>query len=274
MVKKRTNALHQQVPHSLWKACSHARRLHGVAYDHRGRANVHARYRAAGPVILVRLRQHGLSIAFAALFLAAIIGQSVAGLHVFNEEQTLHGNPPMSWGDFVTSSEFVVAVAANWQSEYLQFFLFIFATIWLVQRGSPESKKPGKEGPGSDEDQLLGAHVRQDSPRWAQAGGWRSALFSNSLLIAMGIAFLLSWLAQSLAGVVVYNSDHADHGRSAITWIEYLATADFWDRTLQNWQSEFLAVGSMIGLSIYLRQRGSPESKPVGAPHDQTHIEG
>lgn len=104
--------------------------------------------------------------------------------------------------------------------------------------------------------------------------GLRHTLFSNSLLIVMGTIFVLSWLAQSLAGVVVYNQDQADHGQAAATWAEYLVSADFWNRTLQNWQSEFLAVGSMIALSIFLRQRGSPESKPVGAPHDESHVAG
>jgi hypothetical protein len=222
----------------------------------------------------MRIRQHGLSIAFGIIFALALIGQSIAGLQVFNEEQLEHGLDPVTYLQFVTSSEFVVDVAENWQSEYLQFFLFIFATIWLVQKGSPESKKPGDEGLGSDEDQLVGEHARPDSPTWAKATGWRHTLYSNSLLIVMGAIFLLSWLIQSLSGVVVYNAEQAEHGEAAISWAEYLVGADFWNRTLQNWQSEFLAVGSMAVLAIYLRQRGSPESKPVGAPHHATGIEG
>jgi hypothetical protein len=221
----------------------------------------------------MRIRQHGLSIAFGIIFALALIGQSIAGLQVFNEEQLEHGLDPVTYLQFVTSSEFVVDVAENWQSEYLQFFLFIFATIWLVQKGSPESKKPGDEGLGSDEDQLVGEHARPDSPTWAKATGWRHTLYSNSLLIVMGAIFLLSWLIQSLSGVVVYNAEQAEHGEAAISWAEYLVGADFWNRTLQNWQSEFLAVGSMIALSIFLRQRGSSESKPVGAPHQVTSLE-
>lgn len=222
----------------------------------------------------MRLRQHGLSIGFGVIFVLALLGQSFAGLQVFNEEQTSHGLAPVGWGAFVTSSDFVVDVAENWQSEYLQFFLFIFATIWLVQRGSPESKKPGDEGLGDDEEQLVHEHARPDSPKWARVRGFRHTLFSNSLLIVMGAIFVLSWLAQSLAGVVVFNQEQLEHGQAAVSWGEYLLEADFWDRTLQNWQSEFLAVGSMIALSIFLRQRGSPESKPVGAPHDESHVEG
>jgi hypothetical protein len=220
----------------------------------------------------MRARQHGLTIAFGTIFVLALIGQSIAGLGVFNEEQVSHGLSPVSYGEFVTSSEFVVDVAENWQSEYLQFFLFIFATIWLVQKGSPESKKPGDEGLGSDKDQLVREHALRNSPKWAKVSGWRHTLFSNSLLIVMGTIFILSWLAQSLSGLVVFNAEQVDHGQQLISWGEYLVSADFWNRTLQNWQSEFLAVGSMIALSVYLRQRGSPESKPVGTPHDATSI--
>lgn len=222
----------------------------------------------------MRIREHGLSIAFAVIFALALIGQSIAGLQVFNEEQVSHGLSPVTWGAFVTSSEFVVDVAENWQSEYLQFSLFIFATIWLVEKGSPESKKPGEEGPGSDEEQLVHEHARADSPKWARVRDWRHTLYANSLLLVMGTIFVLSWLAQSLAGVVVFNAEQAEHGQAAISWAEYVVSADFWNRTLQNWQSEFLAVGSMIALSIYLRQRGSPESKPVGAPHHESAVEG
>lgn len=220
----------------------------------------------------MRARQHGLSIAFGTIFVLALVGQSIAGLAVFNEEQVSHGLSPVSYGEFVTSSEFVVDVAENWQSEYLQFFLFIFATIWLVQKGSPESKKPGDEGLGSDKDQLVREHALRNSPKWAKVSGWRHTLFSNSLLIVMGTIFILSWLAQSLSGLVVFNAEQVDHGQQVISWGEYLVSADFWNRTLQNWQSEFLAVGSMIALSVYLRQRGSPESKPVGTPHNATSI--
>ncbi len=220
------------------------------------------------------MRNHGLTIGFGVLFLLALVGQSIAGFFVFNDEQTSHGQPPATFADFVSSSHFLVDVAENWQSEYLQFFLFILATIWLVQRGSPESKKPGDEGLGSDEEQLVHEHAQDDSPAWAKVRGWRHTLFSNSLLLVMGAIFLLSWLAQSLTGVVVFNDEQAQHGEEAIGWLEYAVSADFWNRTLQNWQSEFLAVGSMIALSIFLRQRGSPESKPVGAPHDESHASG
>jgi len=165
---------------------------------------------------------------------------------------------------------FMVDVAENWQSEFLQFSLFIFATIWLVQRGSPESKEIGDEGPESDRKQLVGRYAPPGAPSWARAGGWRTTVYSNSLLIVMTGIFLASWLAQSLAGTVVANDEAAQHGQPPITWIGYVASSDFWNRTLQNWQSEFLAVGAMVTFAIVLRQRGSAESKPVGAPHSDT----
>ncbi|PPG38751.1 DUF6766 family protein [Pseudoclavibacter sp. RFBA6] len=214
-----------------------------------------------------RIRDAGLSIAFLAIFFLALVGQSIAGHAYLNEQQAQHGLPSVPYLEFVTSSDFIVDVAENWQSEFLEFFLFILATIWLVQRGSPESKQPGDGGIGSDADQFVKDHARPDSPRWAKVRGVRLWVFSNSLLLVMGAVFLLSWLAQSIAGRVVANEENAQHGNVPMTWLEYVVSPDFWNRSLQNWQSEFLAVGAMVVFSIYLRQRGSSESKPVGTPH-------
>jgi hypothetical protein len=209
-------------------------------------------------------------LVFGLLFLAALVGQAVAGHADYNNRQIATGGQTASLPQFVASSDFATDVAENWQSEYLQFFLFIFATVWLIQRGSPESKKPGEIGAESDEEQQLGRHATERSPKWARIGGWRTTMYSNSLGLVMLGFWLLSWLAQSVAGVVTYNADQLGNQEDPVSWLEYLGSADFWNRTLQNWQSEFLAIGSMVVLSIYLRQRGSPESKPVGAPHQAT----
>ncbi len=219
------------------------------------------------------LRNNSLSLFFLAIFFLALIGQSIAGFANNNEQLAQHGQDTIPYLEFVTSSAFLVDVAENWQSEFLQFFLFIFATIWLVQKGSPESKDPGDEGPGSDQDQFVGPHALPDSPRWARLHGWRRSVYSNSLLLVMGTIFFLSWFAQSLGGVVVANDENAQHGLPAETWLDYVVSAEFWNRTLQNWQSEFLAVGAMVAFAIYLRQRGSSESKPVGTPHHTTAVE-
>ena len=219
------------------------------------------------------IRDNSLSLVFLGIFLATLIAQAIVGHADNNEELLRHGRPEIPLGEFVTSSAFIVDVAENWQSEFLQFFVFILATVYLIQRGSPESKQPDDEGRGDDEDQLVGRYARPDSPLWARMGGWRRKLYGNSLLIWMGAIFVLSWLAQSLGGMVVANDEAAQHGEAPMTWLDYVASPEFWNRTLQNWQSEFLAVGCMVAFSIYLRQRGSAESKPLGLPHAQTSLE-
>ena len=219
-------------------------------------------------------KHNGLSLVFLGLFLAALAFQAVAGHADFNEEQDRHGDPRISFLRYFTSSEFGVGVMENWQSEYLQFTLFILLTVWLLQRGSPESKELGKGGRESDEEQRVGEHADAPSPRLARVTGLRRTLYENSLLLVMGAIWLATWFAQSITGVTEYNSERLDHQQSAVSWAEYLTRPDFWERTLQNWQSEFLAVGSMAILAVHLRQRGSPESKPVGAPHDATAVEG
>jgi Domain of unknown function (DUF6766) len=219
------------------------------------------------------LKHNSLSIFFLALFLGALVLQAFAGHADFNEDQLRHDNPTMSLGRYVISSEFGVAVLENWQSEYLQFTLFIVATVWLLQRGSPESKPLGKAGRESDKDQRVGPHANPDSPRWAKVADLRRTLYENSLLIVMAAIWVASWFAQSITGVSEYNAERLDHHQLPVSWADYLGRPDFWEKTLQNWQSEFLAVGSMAILAVYLRQRGSPESKPVGAPHHATGTE-
>jgi hypothetical protein len=203
------------------------------------------------------MRRHGLGLFFGAIFLAALIAQALVGHADFNHAQAAHHGDPVSLWRYVTSSEFGTDVFENWQSEYLQFTLYIFATVWLVQKGSPESKPLDQVGPGSD-----------------TSGAQRSRLYSNSLVLVMGAIWIASWGLQAVSGRVAYNAEQLDHQQAALNLWQYLGSSDFWDRTLQNWQSEFLAVGSMAVFAIYLRQRGSPESKPVGAPHDATGAEG
>ena len=164
----------------------------------------------------------------------------------------------------------------NWQSEYLQFTLFIVGTVWLVQKGSPESKALGQDGHRvRRRPEARRARRLPPSPSWARVGGLRTRVFSNSLLLVMAAIWRLL-----LARAVRHRPDRlqrrpARPPRGAVSWLAPTSTTpDFWNRTLQNWQSEFLAIGSMAVLSIYLRQRGSPESKPVGAAHEATGIEG
>jgi hypothetical protein len=221
-----------------------------------------------------RLRDNGLSLFFGTIFLLALLGQAISGLALYNNDQLTSGGEPVSFWAYVTSSSFAVDVAENWQSEYLQFLLMIVATVWLVQRGSTESKKIDDAGRESEKDQKIGRYADQDSPRWARVGGWRTELYSNSLALVMGLFFLGSLLAQSVAGRASYDAEQLASFSDPVSWVGYVTSADFWNRTLQNWQSEFLAVCSTVLFSIYLRQRGSPESKPVGAPHEATAQEG
>jgi len=220
------------------------------------------------------VRDNGLSLFFGVIFLLALAGQSFAGWAQYNQQQLADSMATVGYGQYLTSSDFAVDVAENWQSEYLQFLLYILATVWLVQRGSPESKEPDEAGTESDQAQQVGEEAGPDSPIWARFGDLRTTVFSWSLGLVMGVLFLGSWLAQSIAGTASYNQQQLAQREDAVSWLSYVSTPDFWNRTLQNWQSEFLAVGSMAVFSVYLRQRGSPESKPVGAAHAATGVEG
>jgi len=220
------------------------------------------------------IRESSLSWFFGLILLLTLVGQAYTGLAEYNSSVTIDDLPILSIGEYVTSSQFAVDVAENWQSEYLQFLLYIVLTVWLVQRGSPESKQVDEGGGEDDEKQQVGRHASARSPRWARAGGWRTTLYSNSLGILMGLFFLGSWGAQLVAGTSAYNSERLQNLLAPLSMPQYAVSANFWNRSLQNWQSEFLAIASMAILSVYLRQRGSPESKPVGAPHSSTGVEG
>jgi hypothetical protein len=220
------------------------------------------------------VRENSLSLFFASIFLVTIFAQTFAGQHAYNAEQAEHEASPVSWWTYVTSAHYWGNVMENWQSEFLQFTLFIGATVWLVQKGSNETKRLEDIGTESDEQQRVGAHAVARSPAWAKADGLRRRVYENSLLLVMTTIFLATWLAQSLNNWRLLNEERRQHDEAAVSWGRYLLDPDFWERTLQNWQSEFLAVGTMAAFTIYLRQRGSPESKPVGAPHDETASSG
>ena len=219
-------------------------------------------------------RENGLSLFFGAIFVAALAGQSLAGLRVANGEALQHGGSTVSWWEYIRSPEFGGAVLENWQSEFLQFSLFIGATIWLVQKGSNESKRLEDVGLESKQEQRIGRHATARSPRLARLDDWRTRVYENSLLLAMTTIFFATWFGQSLNNWRVFNEERREHDGTAVSWGRYLLDPDFWEKSLQNWQSEFLAVGTMAVFTIFLRQRGSPESKPVGAPRDETASSG
>jgi len=197
------------------------------------------------------IRSNGLSIFFLLILVAALIGQAISGVRVYNGEQLQHGGTAISQWEYVKGPIFWGHVMENWESEFLQFTLFIGATVLLVQRGSAESKEP------------------QNAGRAPHRPGFRGWLYGNSLVLSMTAIFLATWAAQSLGNLREFNSQELEHGGEATTWLEYIASPDFWERTFQNWQSEFLAVGTMVVFSIYLRQAGSPESKRLDTPHSE-----
>ena len=219
--------------------------------------------------------ENGLALFFGVIFLATLVGQSFAGQHAHNADQLAHEGRPLSWLDYVLSPEFGGAVLENWQSEFLQFTLFILATVWLVQKGSNESKRLDDVGLESDREQRVGRYAPDGAPAPAKRTRARQRFwYENSLVLAMAAIFLLSWGGQSLNNWRAANDERREHGEPAVGWLEYVAGPDFWERSFQNWQSEFLAVGTMAVFTVYLRQRGSPESKPVGSPHDETGASG
>ncbi|HEX5201239.1 MAG TPA: DUF6766 family protein [Actinoplanes sp.] len=221
-----------------------------------------------------RIRENSLGLTFGLMFLGVLVAQAFAGHADFNQQQLTSGLEPISLGRYISSASFGVDVLENWQSEYLQFFLYIYLTVWLLQRGSPESKELDKAGRESEREQKIGAFADAGSPAWARVRGVRLFLFSNSLGLVMGLIFVFSWLGQSITGMVSYNERQLADLQDPVSWGGYVTNPDFWNRTLQNWQSELLAVASMAILAIYLRQRGSSQSKPVGSAHAATGIEG
>ena len=220
------------------------------------------------------LHDNSLTLVFGAAFLLTLVGQAASGLADVNNQLVAADLQPDSVAEYLTGSDFAVDVTENWQSEYLQFFLYIFGTVWLLQRGSPESKPLDQVGPESDRAQKVGPHATADSPASAHSRGLRGMLYARSLGIVMALFFLGSWLSQSITGTSAFNAGRLRDLQAPLAWSDYVFSADFWNRTLQNWQSELLAVASMAILSVYLRQRGSPESKPVGAAHTATGVEG
>ena len=221
------------------------------------------------------LFENGLSVFFLVLFLFTLAGQSFAGQHAHNAETLAHGGESLSWIDYVLSPSL-------WRRGARELAIRVppvhalhrSRPIWLVQRGSNESKQLEHVGLETKQKQRIGRHLPANGPRWARFDDWRTRVYENSLLLVMGTIFLATWFGQSLNNWRDFNASSREHDEAAISWGSYLVQAEFWEKTLQNWQSEFLAVGTMVVFTIYLRQRGSPESKPVGAPHDETGTSG
>jgi hypothetical protein len=213
-------------------------------------------------------RHNGLSITVLSIFLALLVGQCLTGWHSHSEERLEHGAAALSLLEYLDSGHFVEATSENWESEFLQTEAYVLLTVFLRQRGSSESKSfSGDEAvdrdPRRDRD-------KPDAPYPVRRGGWLLVLYEWSLSLAFFVMFLLAFAWHVAGGFRLENEERALDGLAPVSLTDFLSSAEFWFQSLQNWQSEFLAVAAVVLLSIWLRQRGSPESKPVSAPHVQT----
>jgi hypothetical protein len=217
------------------------------------------------------LRENGLSLVLVTLFLLFWAGQSLVGHREYNNDQQEHRQPEVSYGSYLRSAHFWEATAENWESEFFQMFGYVILTAVLYQKGSSESKK-------LDETEPVDREPRKRQGRkvpWpVRQGGWVLKLYEQSLSLAFLLFFLFSIFLHAVSGAAVYNEDQAAHGQPEhLSVLQYAGSSRFWFESFQNWQSEFLSIAAMVVLSIFLRQRGSPESKPVDAPHSQTGTE-
>lgn len=214
------------------------------------------------------LRNNGLSLILFVMFLGILTGQSLVGHAVQNDDLREHGQPLIGYLEYLHSGAFLEVTMENWESEFLQMFVYVIFTIFLFQKGSSESKPPGKQA-AVDRDPRLAAH-HKNVPGPVRKGGWQLRLYENSLSLAFLLLFAITFVLHAIGGTHEYNEERGLHGEAAISLVEYLHSARFWFESLQNWQSEFLAIWCMVVFSIFLRQRGSPESKPVDVPHAET----
>ncbi|HEV2856064.1 MAG TPA: DUF6766 family protein [Thermoanaerobaculia bacterium] len=215
------------------------------------------------------LRENGLSLVlFWLFFLTFIVGQSVAGHLQNNEELEAHGQPSQGMGEYLRSHHFWEATTENWESEFLQMFVYVVLTAFLYQKGSSESKK--LDEPNEVDRDPRKSQDNKDAPWPVRRGGLVLRLYENSLSLAFLLMFLLSFFLHGVSGRGEYNEEQVLHGQPVVSLGEYMVSSRFWFESLQNWQSEFLAMWAMVVLSIWLRQKGSPESKPVDSPHAET----
>ena len=213
-------------------------------------------------------KEHGLLLANIALFLVFFGGMILSGAAAYSEDQTAHGEPAVSVVGYLATGQFVEATFENWESEFLQMAMYVILTVFLFQKGSSESKPMGKTAP-QDQDPR-DATIKHSTPWPVKRGGVVLKLYEHSLSVLLLVLFLGSFSLHALGGTEEYNQEQQSHGQPTVTLLGYLASSRFWFESFQNWQSEFLAVAVLVGASVYLREKGSPESKPVAEPHYET----
>jgi hypothetical protein len=214
------------------------------------------------------LRDRALTLLLMAMFLVFLIAQLATGLYEYNATQREHAEAVVGLSGYLATGHPWEAIFENWESEFLQMAVFVLLTTFLVQKGSPESRRPGVK-------ELVDADPRDfasdpNAPWPVRRGGWVLRLYEHSLGLAFVALFLVSWVGHAIGGHAVYAAEQVEHGEPRPSFTDYLASSQFWFESFQNWQSEFLAIASMVWLAVYLRQRWSPESKPVHAAHDET----
>jgi hypothetical protein len=211
-------------------------------------------------------KNNSLSIVLFALFLIFLGGQAVTGWSEYNSEQRDHHSHGVGFASYLTTGHFGEAVFENWESEFLQMSSYIVLTIWLRQRGSSESKAMS----GSQDIDRDPRRTRKARVPWpVKRGGWILRLYENSLSLVFAFLFLSSLTMHAVEGTRAYNEEQREHHAASVSVAQYARTSQFWFESFQNWQSEFLATASLVLFTVYLRQRGSPESKPVDMAHDE-----
>lgn len=214
------------------------------------------------------LRDHGLTIVLVCATAGTLIGMIFTGLSVYNEELAQHHRSALTLADYLTSGHFLSALFENWESEFLQMSAYVVLTAFLFQRGSAESKDPDQR---AEQDEDPASHIRDPhAPLAVRAGGVPRALYSYSLGIALFVLFLISFGLHLQNSAAAQAIEAESHGLPSPDIWDHALSAQFWFESFQNWQSEFLSTAVLVILSIFLRFRGSPESKPVAAPHSQT----
>jgi hypothetical protein len=214
------------------------------------------------------VRDRALTLVLMLFFLVFLAGQMTSGFYEYNAEQAEDGRAAVTLSEYFRTGHPWEATFENWESEFLQMAVFILLTTILVQRGSPESRRPGAT-------ELVDVDPRDFAnlagvPWPVRRGGWILKVYENSLGLAFVSLFLLSWAGHVWGGFADYREEAVNHGQPPPAFADYLMSSRLWFESFQNWQSEFLAIASMVWLGVYLRQRYSPESKPVHASHDDT----
>lgn len=212
------------------------------------------------------LRNNALSLAFFFLFILSLVGQILTGLEEYNKEIVEDGGPQASLSSYLSSGHFLQSTFENWESEFLQMALFVVLTIFLQQKGSSESKDFDKD----EEVDREPYKYRKHAPWPVRAGGWILDIYKHSLTIVLFLLFIITFAIHFYGSLADENQQLALKGQQLETASKYITDTRFWFESFQNWQSEFLSIFAIIMLSIFLRQKGSPQSKPVDAPNSET----